>query len=260
MSTPAPFIWYELMTSDQDAAIAFYGAVVGWSANDQTMAELDFRYSLLSMGGPPIAGLMQLTSEMTASGAKPGWIGVIGAADTDEAARRVKEAGGAVYAGPDDIPNVGRFAMVADPGGAVYEIMTPIPPEEEPKAVPPMTPGHVGWHELYSSMGQEKAFAFYADQYGWTTTDQMDMGPMGTYRIFAAGGPHIGGMMDKPAEMPASAWSFYFVVKGIDAAVQRIEANGGKLMMGPHEVPGGDWIVQAIDPQGAHFALVSATR
>ena len=110
--------------------------------------------------------------------------------------------------------------------------LAPIPPEEEPKPVPPMTPGHVGWHELYSSMGQEKAFAFYADQYGWTTTDQMDMGPMGTYRIFAAGGPHIGGMMDKPAEMPVSAWGFYFVVEGIDAAIERIAAIFAQMSTG----------------------------
>jgi predicted enzyme related to lactoylglutathione lyase len=70
----------------------------------------------------------------------------------------------------------------------------------------------------------------------------------------------FGGMMDKPAEAPISAWAFYVNVDGIDAATERIKANGGQVLMGPHEVPGGSWIVQALDPQGANFALVSPKR
>jgi predicted enzyme related to lactoylglutathione lyase len=254
------FIWYELMTSDQDAAAAFYASVVGWTAADQTMAELDFRYTILSIGERGVAGLMALTDEMKAGGAVPAWVGVIGVADTDAEAKRIAADGGAVHTGPDDIPNVGRFAFVADPGGAAYEIMTPLPREEEPVPVARMTPGHVGWHELYAADGEEAAFAYYSGHYGWTETTSLDMGPMGKYRIFAAGGDQAGGMMNKPAEMPDGAWGYYFTVEGIDAAVERINANGGKVMMGPHEVPDGSWIVQATDPQGAHFALVSATR
>jgi len=254
------FIWYELMTSDQDGAAAFYAAVVGWSAADQTMAELDFRYTILSVGERGVAGLMALTDEMKAGGAVPAWVGVIGVADTDAEAKRVVADGGAVHMGPADIPNVGRFAFVADPGGAVYEIMTPLPREEEPAPVARMTPGHVGWHELYAANGGEVAFAYYSAHHGWTQTDSLDMGPMGKYLIFAAGGDQAGGIMAKPADMPAGAWAFYFVVEGLDAAVERINAKGGKVLMGPHEVPDGSWIVQATDPQGAHFALVSVTR
>ena len=90
--------------------------------------------------------------------------------------------------------------------------------------------------------------------------DEMDMGPMGSYRIFGADNIQLGGMMDKPDNIPASAWGFYVNVDGIDAAIGRIEANGGKVLMAPHEVPGGSWIVQAEDPQGASFALLSPTR
>ncbi len=67
-------------------------------------------------------------------------------------------------------------------------------------------------------------------------------------------------MMDKPAEAPAASWAFYVNVDGIDAAVERINANRGRVLMGPHEVPGGSWIVQAVDPQGAPFALVAPRR
>jgi predicted enzyme related to lactoylglutathione lyase len=89
---------------------------------------------------------------------------------------------------------------------------------------------------------------------------EMDMGPMGTYRIFGAGGVQMGGMMDKPENVPVSTWGFYVNVDGIDPAIARIEANGGRVTMGPHEVPGGSWVVQATDPEGVNFALVSATR
>jgi predicted enzyme related to lactoylglutathione lyase len=254
------FLWYELMTSDRDAAIDFYRKVVGWNAADQTMAELDFRYTILSVADRGVAGLMQLTDEMRAQGAKPGWIGVVGVADTDAAAAKVVESGGAIHMGPADIPNVGRFAIVADPGGAVLELMTPLPREDEPAPLDPATPGKVSWHELYSSLGDKAAFDFYSSQFGWETIAEMDMGPMGTYRIFGKDGTQLGGMMKKPDEMPVSAWGFYVNVEGIDAGIERIEANGGKVLMGPHEVPGGSWIVQAIDPQGAHFALVAARR
>ena len=88
----------------------------------------------------------------------------------------------------------------------------------------------------------------------------MPMGEMGVYRIFGLDGAAIGGMMNKPESMPASAWGFYVNVDGIDAAVERVKAKGGQILMDPHEVPGGSWIVQGVDPQGANFALVSPTR
>ena len=140
-------------------------------------------------------------------------------------------------------------------------LLTPLPQGEEPRAARRRRrPGKFSWHELYSSLGDKAAFDFYSGQFGWETMTEMDMGPMGTYRIFGKDGVQIGGMMNKPDNIPVSAWGFYFNVDGIDAAVERITANGGQVLMGPHEVPGGSWIVQAIDPQGANFALVSRTR
>ena len=67
-------------------------------------------------------------------------------------------------------------------------------------------------------------------------------------------------MMNKFEGMPMSAWLYYFNVNGINAAAARITNSGGKIAMGPHQVPGGQWIVSAFDPQGANFQLVSATK
>jgi len=252
------FVWYELATSDQKGAEAFYRAVVGWKMADAGQPGL--RYTILSAGDRGMGGLAALPAEAVAAGARPGWRGYVGVPDTDGAAKRIVEAGGALQHGPDDIPNVGRFAVVADPGGAVFLLLTPLPRADAPAPAEPTTPGLVSWHELYTSVGQQAAFEFYASQFGWETSELMDMGAMGKYRIFAVDGVRLGGMMDKPANAPASAWSFYVNVDGLDAAVRRIEANGGQVLMGPDEVPGGSWIVQALDPQGAAFALVSTTR
>jgi predicted enzyme related to lactoylglutathione lyase len=254
------FIWYELITSDQDAAVDFYKHVVGWTAADHANPEIDFRYVILSAGDRGVAGVMQINEEMKAHGAQPAWMGVIAVADADSAAKRIEQAGGTIHKGPEDIPMVGRFAVAADNGGAIFEILAPLPMEQEPPALDRTAIGNVGWHELYSSAGQEKAFAFYSGLYGWKTDSEMDMGAMGKYRIFAKDGVQLGGMMDKPANVPVSSWTFYFNVDGLDAAVERLRAKGGQVTMGPMEVPGGSWIIMATDPQGAHFALVSKQR
>ena len=120
---PNKFIWYELMTTDQDAAEAFYRAVVGWNMADAGQPRM--RYTILSAGDRGMGGLMKLPDEACEKGARPGWVGYIGVPDTDAGAKRIVEAGGSLHMGPDDIPNVGRFAMLADPGGAMFYLLTP---------------------------------------------------------------------------------------------------------------------------------------
>jgi predicted enzyme related to lactoylglutathione lyase len=245
------FVWYELMTSDAAAAEAFYRGVIGWGARDSGMPGMSYR--LLTVGETPVAGMMALPA-----GAPPGWTAYIAVDNVDTSASQVKQAGGAVYREPADIPGVGRFAVVADPQGAVFSLLQPTgePPANPPK---PGTPGTAGWHELLAADGPA-AFDFYSKQFGWTKDRAMDMGPMGVYQLFANGGEAIGGMMTKPPAVPAPFWLYYFNVDAIDAAADRVKAGGGQIANGPHEVPGPMWIVQCIDPQGAMFALVAPKR
>jgi predicted enzyme related to lactoylglutathione lyase len=255
-TSPNAFVWYELMTTDADAAKAFYRAVVGWDAQEWGGGR-EMRYIIMSAGEKMVAGLMPLPAEVSAAGGRPGWLGYVGTNDVDAATQRVSQAGGAVYRAPADIPDVGRFSVVADPQGAVFMLFTPLGADDSPAAAG--TAGHVGWRELYAS-DWPRAFDFYSAQFGWTKADAVDMGPMGIYQLFAAGGEPIGGMMNKPDGVPSPAWLFYFNVPEIDAAVARVTDNGGGILTGPLQVPGGSWIVQCMDPQGAMFALVACTR
>jgi predicted enzyme related to lactoylglutathione lyase len=152
-----------------------------------------------------------------------------------------------------------RFAVVTDPQGAAFIMFTSNPAmPTNPSRPAPNTPGTVGWHELMAADGAA-AFDFYSSQFGWAKGEVHDMGPMGLYRIFDVDGVPTGGMMTKPPNLPAPFWTYYFQVDGINAAVERIKAGGGTVLIGPHQVPGGSWIVQGKDPQGAMFALVSVT-
>ena len=248
------FVWYELMTTDAKAAEKFYTAVVGWSAKDAGMPGMS--YTLLSAGEAQVAGMMTMPSEACTPGWKPGWVGHIGVSDVDDYTKRVKQGGGRVDREPTDIPGIGRFSVVADPQGASYMMFKGA--GEMPKPPAMMTPGTVGWHELHAA-DWDKAFDFYSGLYGWKKRDAMDMGPMGTYQIFAAStsGPNeaIGGMMTD-TQGPTPYWAYYFSVPSITAAVARVTDKGGKVLHGPVEVPGGMWIINGQDPQGAMFALV----
>ena len=254
------FVWYELMTTDPKAAERFYSAVVGWTAKDFPMGG-GTTYTILSAGEAMAAGLMLMPEAAKKMGAPPNWSGYIAVDDVDAAAEKVKRLGGVIHMPPTDIPTVGRFAVAADPQAAAFILFKPLPPPTPP-AVPALgTPGRIGWHELYAS-DWETVFAFYSDMFGWKKDQAMDMGPMGTYQLFtaASGGPAIGGMFNKPAEVPATFWLYYFNVDSIDPAVERVTAHGGKIVNGPMEVPGGAFIVQCMDPQGAMFALTGPRK
>jgi predicted enzyme related to lactoylglutathione lyase len=257
---PAPlgsFVWYEYMASDAKAAADFYAAVVGWTASAGDMT--DFPYTLLSAGPRAVAGLMGLPEEARRMGARPGWLGYVGVPDVDAFAAKIAAAGGAIHRPAADIPGVGRFAVVGDPHGAPFVIFKGEPAADPRPPLAPDAPGNVGWRELRAG-GLDAAFAFYSGLFGWKKTQAMDMGPMGAYQVIEIGGGQGGGMMAKPAETPAPFWLYYFNVDAIDAAAERVKSAGGRLVSGPHEVPGGGWVVRALDPQRAMFALLAPGR
>ena len=240
------FVWYELATTDSGAAKDYYAKVVGWTIEDSGMPGMT--YLLAKVGDRQVAGIMDIMPMMQDQ--SPSWRGYIGVDDVDAMAERVKAAGGAVQYGPDDIPQIGRFAVCADPTGATFMLFKGA--GDPPPELPQTTLGAIGWHELTTG-DWETAWGFYAGLFGWEKALAVDMGAMGTYQTFNINGVHSGGMMSVPGAPPA--WRYYATVADIDAAAKRITDNGGTIQNGPHEVPGGAWIVMALDPQGAAFAV-----
>ena len=252
----AHFVWYELMTADASAATAFYTEAVGWKAEDSGMPGM--AYTLMKVGDAQVAGIMPTPVELQTRGTPSAWSGYVAVDDVDAMEARVLAAGGQVLRRAEDIPEVGRFAVVTDPQGASFMLFKPA--RNDPPPMPPAeAPGTVGWHELRARDGAA-VFGFYAALFGWTKGEGLDMGAQGTYQLFEIDGVPSGAVMNKESDSPMPSWRYYFRVDAIDAALRRVKKLGGTVTMGPHEVPGGLWVAHALDPQGAVFALMSKTK
>ena len=264
------FIWYELMTSDRAAAEAFYGPLLGWKFSG------DESYRQVEASEGHVAGILQLTAEMISGGAFPGWMGYIAADDADAMAASIDADGGRITMPARDIEGAGRVAMVTDPQGTHFYVITPKPPEgvENPESHafsydrPRM--GHCAWNELMTS-DPEAAKRFYAKHFGWVKDGEMDMGELGKYEFLRhagrapEGSPMGSGVLGAvmpmmPGGAPMPVWSFYFRVPDIDAAAETIKSTGGSLIQEPVEIPGGDYSLVASDPQSAAFGLVGPRK
>lgn len=242
------FVWYELMTTNMAVARAFYADVVGWSAEEASTPGL--AYTVLTSAGTAVSGLLPLPDQALEMGATPRWMTYVGVGDVEAAVGRIRRLGGSVYVPPTD-SNIGRIAVVADPQAATFGLVEELKlGQRRPGAI--HQPGHVGWHELFAA-DRDRAFTFYRELFGWGEAGDDD--PAESYRLFAAGAETVGGIFTKPPMVPAPFWLCYFNVVDLDAAVQRVNALGGRIFEGPVDLPGGDWIARGVDPQGAVFAL-----
>lgn len=244
------FTWCELLTTDTSAAADFYTKVVGWKSgawpNDPT-------YTTVAGKAGPVGGMMALPEAARNAGAPPNWMMYLGTPNVAETAMRVAQLGGRVVKQPDNVPGGGRFAVVQDPYGGVFGLYTPGQPQAG-KGQPGV--GDFSWFEL-NTTDVDGAWRFYQTLFGWEKTSAMDMGDMGVYQMFGRGGgvPN-GGMMKAPPGAPVG-WVPYAMVEDAKAAARRATGLGAKIVNGPMEVPGGDWIAVGIDPQGAMFAVHS---
>jgi predicted enzyme related to lactoylglutathione lyase len=249
---PGRFVWYELLTTDMPSAAAFYAEVVGWAVKDASSAEL--AYSLLTAGEAPVVGLMDLPEEGVRMGATPRWLGYVAVDDVDARTAQIRRLGGAILVSPTD-SNIGRIAVVADPQGATFALVTGLTyGQSQPSG--PDQPRRVGWHELLAE-DRSKVFPFYGELLGWQRASA-DAGPASVYELFSAAGQTIGGMLTKLPSVSQACWLHYFNVEDVGAAARRINAGGGRVLQEPIELPDGCWIVRCVDPQGALFALQGA--
>jgi predicted enzyme related to lactoylglutathione lyase len=187
---------------------------------------------------------------------QPFWLGYVGVADADASVAKLEKAGAKIHKRME-IPDAGKIALVTDRQGAGFAILQRSS-DQPSEAFDQNAPGHGNWHELHTSDWQD-AFDFYSGQFGWTKDQAVPMGPDCTYQLFAIEGRQAGGMFNDP-QAPRPHWLYYFGVEDIDRAAKRVTGNAGSIVQGPLEVPGGAWIVQATDPQGAKFALVGPRK
>lgn len=244
------FCWYELMTTDTGAAPAFYQAVTGWSTEGWEGGTNP--YTMWVNGDAPLGGIMELPREARDQGAPPHWMPYVSTPDIADTTAKAKHLGATVLHGPMELPEVGAITVFQDPQGAVFSAFQPAtvtPGHDGPPAI-----GEFSWHEL-ATTDAEGAWAFYSGLFGWQRGEAMDMGEMGTYQMYHRGAHPLGGVFNKPPDMPVPCWILYVRVADVAAAAGQVTAMGGKILNGPMEVPGGDLIVQCMDPQGAMFAL-----
>ena len=253
------FIWYELMTRDGDRAAAFYGAVVGWDIGPGDPALYGYRSIHRSDGGAQ-GGILPLSPDMQSFGARPAWVPYLHVANVPAAVAAITREGGHLLVPPVTIP-AGTFAMVTDPQGVPFYIMTPVPPPGQPDARSDVFsrtgPQRASWNEL-ASPDLAAAKAFYAKHFGFEFNESMSMGPAGDYCFIDHDGARLGAIMSRqPDAQDPPQWTIVFRVPSVEVAAKAIVAHGGGAVRGPMQVPGGEWVVFATDPDGAKFGLVS---
>lgn len=241
--TPGAPCWVELGTTDPEAAKVFYHELFGWRVETDPRPEAG-GYTMMYLGEEPVAAASPIYRE----GQPTAWTVSFATLDADASDAAIRAAGGRVLVGPMDVFDIGRFAVAADPSGAVFAVW-------QGKAFKGATlmnePGSLGWVEL-ATRDTAKAKEFYPRVFGWSVL----VGEM--YTQWGLGGQDFGGMMDMTDQFPADVapyWMPYFAVKDVDASAERAAALGATVMLPPTDVPDGPRLSVLRDPQGAAFGI-----
>jgi len=238
-TTVGRFVWHEHASPGAAKAQEFYKQLLGWEFEVFKPGEVD--YAMISSGGRTHGGFPPVPA-----GTPPHWVGSVQVESADETVEKSKAAGGSVIVDPMDIPEVGRYAVVADPQGAVVAVF-------QPASDGPMGEGVFVWDELVTS-DVEDAKRFYGDVFGWTTAD-MDMGGGFTYTMFKRSGDDVAGAMPL-GDIPAPPhWLPYIAPDDIDATTARAKELGATVKREPWDVEGVGRLSIVQDPAGAVFGL-----
>ena len=244
MTTVAPaagkFVWHEQVSPHPKQAQDFYTQLFGWTTEVFKPGEVD--YAMIASGGRIHGGF----GKAMEGAPPPHWLGHVAVEDLDATVEKVKAAGGTLAAGPFDMSDVGRMAIVADPQGAFVGLYQP--DSEEPAAE-----GVFVWDEL-STTDIGGAQRFYEQVFRWTTSE---MGPeYGDYRIFNRGETGIAGFMTVPDGSMPARWQPYVAVDDPDRTTAKALELGGSTQMEPMDVPKVGRIAVLRDPQGATFGII----
>jgi predicted enzyme related to lactoylglutathione lyase len=254
---PGTFSWVDLGTTDREAAKGFYGQLFGWEGEDNPMPDGSGSvYSMMTVGGETVAAIFDQQQEQRDVGIPPAWFSYVTVAGADDAAARAKEAGGAVHAGPFDVGEAGRMAVVADPTGAMFGVWEA---GDSIGATLVNDPGSLTWNEL-STTDVARAGEFYESLFGWRVEpiDTGDFPPYWSIRHDGGSGGRNGGIRELPKEHQdegvPSHWMPYFTVSSVADALATAAGAGGANLFGPLDLPQGRFAVIR-DPQGAILGI-----
>ena len=244
---PGKFVWYDLMTPDVKKSQAFYRDLLGWKY--VLWGETGYEMFEAAAGGPQ-GGFEKIDP---AAGIPAHWTAYVSVADVDATAKRAEALGGKIVKPPTDIPNVGRYCILADRQGAT---IAPFKSANEggppPEGMEPV--GTFCWRELLTT-DAEDADAFYSELFGYKAA-KMEMGEGMIYHVFSIGEKMEAGAMKMPGDAAAPpAWLYYVRVEDVDATAAKIGKLGGKLFVKPQDIPGMGRFAVAADPIGAMFAV-----
>ena len=244
---PGTFCWTDLSTPEPEAAKEFYCALFGWEAEDMPAGGGGV-YTMLRVHGRDVAAISAQPAQQRDAGVPPLWNSYVSVQSADAAAERAAELGGSVHAGPFDVLESGRMAVVQDPQGAYFELWEP---RMHLGAALVNAPGALVWNEL-SSPDPDAAASFYGELFGWRTQEFEGMDER--YLTILNGEHANGGLRALTAPDAPPGWLVYFGIEDIEAAVARAGELGGAALAAPFEIPVAKVAVLA-DPQGGVFAL-----
>jgi len=240
------FIWRDLITENPDAAETFYTNLFGWQAVPIDQGEAGI-YRMLMQNGAPFGGIY---------GAEPtGWVSYIITPDLNQTLKQIDDLGGTAVSEPMELPNVGRFSVIDDPGGARFAVMATALPGTDPSATAPV--GSVAFNELVTS-DFEESIAFYSQVFGY---GEMPVpSAVGAYSLLTTsvddGVPVMtAGVFRRPEGMERNVWMIYVRVADLDASRQKAVELGASTIGGINDISGFGRTAWLQDPTGARFAL-----
>ena len=249
---PGSFCWFELATSDQEAAKTFYGKLFGWTANDAPMGPDSF-YTTFLHRGKKVGATYTLMPDQVEHDVPPHWGTYVAVANVDEANSKAKTLGATVLAGPMDVAEHGRMAILSDPTGAAISLWQANQHQGVGLA------GEVGafcWSELLTR-DTRAATKFYTALFGWKT--KVTEGAGFPYTHWQNDGADIGGMMaimEQMGPMPP-CWVNYVQVQNCDESAAKATSLGGQVCMPPMDIPNTGRFAMLQDPQGAMLSVIA---
>lgn len=243
---PGTPCWVDLSVDDLARAREFYSGVFGWDIQEGPPEAGG--YSLAEVDGQPVAGI---GPKMGGPDTPTAWTTYIASENADDTTAKIKAAGGSVMVEPMDVMDVGRMAVAADPGGAVFGVWQARAHTGVRRA---NEPGSLVWNENMSR-DFEGNKAFYRSVFGY------DYGDMSSedfkYATLDLNGRPAGGIGEiGNGQDGAARWSTYFGVSDTDATLAKVTQMGGRVIQPAFDSPYGRMAVAA-DNQGAVFSIMS---